>query len=295
MDLSIIIVNYNVREYLLRCLESIFKTINGITFEVIVIDNASSDGSIETVKEKYDRVKIVANPDNIGFAKANNQGLKIAKGKYILMLNPDTEVLEDSIIKMARFLDKNRKTGMCGAALLNPDFSIQNIGYNFPTLSILFKAHILGLDDLVLNPDKPMEVDWLQGSCMMIRRELLNKIGYFDEKFFIYGEEKDFCFRIKKAGWRIFSLPDCQIIHHSSKSTADCEASSFVEYHKSQLYFFRKHYPGYFINIAKIIIFMGILKKLMLLKFAFLTRERKAKLNTFKTVSKWYIKEGFKI
>jgi len=297
MDLSIIIVNYNVREYLLKCLKSIFRNTQEISFEVIVVDNASSDDSSGVVLEQFPQVKLIGNQTNLGFARANNQGIKVARGSFILLLNPDTEVIDQGFSRMLKFLKENKKVGIVGPCLLNSDGSLQNTGYKFPTLAILFKANFLGISDHPVKPDKSKQVDWLQGSCLMMKKELLNDIGLLDEDFFIYGEEKDLCFRTKKAGWEIYSLPQCEVIHHANKSAVNYQGEALVEYHRSQLRFFRKYYSHAFVNFAKIIIYLGFLKWLMvgaLFSFAFPNKKWKNKLNNFSLVSKWYIREGFR-
>lgn len=298
MNLSIIIVNYNVAEYLLKCLTSIYNSVKGIMFEVIVVDNASSDGSVEALKNEFPMVKLIVNSENLGFAKANNQGIEAASGKFVLLLNPDTEVIGQSFIEMLKFLKDNKKTGIVGPCLLNSDGSVQNTGYKFPTLGILFKVNFLGMSDQPVKLNKPEPVDWLQGSCMMIKKEVFTELGLLDEAFFMYGEEKDFCFRAKKAGWEIYSLPQCEVVHHANKSAINYQGEALVEYHKSQLHFFRKHYSAAFVNLARIIIYAGFLKRLIfgtLFSFAFPDKKRQNKLNNFSLVSKWYIKEGFKL
>ncbi|MFH1684319.1 MAG: glycosyltransferase family 2 protein [Candidatus Margulisiibacteriota bacterium] len=286
MDLSIIIVNYNVRKYLLRCLGSLFNATEGITFEVIIIDNASSDGSVEALRKNSPQVKLIANPDNAGFAKANNQGIRLARGRNILLLNPDTEIVDDSLERMARFLDQNEKAGICGPILMNADGSIQNMGYKFPAVSSFFNSRLIRAEAA----DRPYEADWIQGACLMVKRGLLEEVGDLDEKYFLYGEEKDLCFRAKAAGWKVLVLPDCGIIHHSSKSTRDCESFAFVEYHRSQAYFLKKYYPKWFRVLAGYSMFLNILKSKIALSL-FRGHNWRGKSEVFGSVLKWYKNE----
>ncbi|MFH1387046.1 MAG: glycosyltransferase family 2 protein [bacterium] len=281
-DLSIIIVSFNVKAYLLKCLNSIFKQSGKSLFEVIVVDNASIDASAEAVKNEFPQVVLVANLQNKGFAKANNQGIKITCGRNILLLNPDTKIIDNSLEKMANYLDQNKNIGICGPILLNPDRSVQNMGYMFPTLFSLFNSKLIKTKSR-----NPYEVDWVQGAGLMFKSSLLKTVGYFDEKYFMYGEEKDFCFRVKKEGWKVVVLPSCSLIHYSSQSTKGREASAFVEYHRSQAYFLRKHYSRWFSFMARWFFYLGALKNHVIASF-FTGDKWRQKRAVFSSVLKWY-------
>ena len=216
MDLSIIIVNYNVKEFLQNLIHSIYKAAQKITFEIIVIDNASNDGSVEFIRDKFPDVKIFANDKNLGFSKANNIGLKAALGKYLLLINPDTLVSEDTFDKMIRFFNDNPDAGLAGCKILNPDGSLQlACRRSFPGpwtsfckvtgLSTMFpKSRLFARYNLTyLNEDQTYEVDAISGSFMMFPREIYEKIGGLDEQFFMYGEDLDFCYRVQKAGYKV--------------------------------------------------------------------------------------------
>ncbi|MFA5413711.1 MAG: glycosyltransferase family 2 protein [Patescibacteria group bacterium] len=254
MDLSIIIVNWKVKDLLEKCLRSIFEQTKNINFEVFVVDNASGDGSIEMVREKFHQVDLTASQDNLGFAKGNNLAIKKSRGRYILLLNPDTEILDNALEKMVRFMDAHPECGISGCKLLNPDLSLQSSVRAFPDLAsqifILLKIHHLLPNTkamykyLVQNFDykKVQEVDQVMGAFMMIRREVLDKIGPLDENFWIWFEEVDFCKRAKEAGFKIFYTPEAKIIHYFGQSFKQAMGvKKQKDFNRSLSYYFKKH------------------------------------------------------
>lgn len=230
MDLSIIIVSWNVADLLKKCLDSIYKYTQGISFEIFVIDNASSDNSVAMIQENFPKIKFIINQENKGFAAANNQGASQAQGRYILLLNPDTELKEDSLSKVARFMDKQPKCGIAGCHLENPDGAHQDSVRRFPSfwdqILILLKAHHifprLAIFRRYLYVDfdysREQKVEQVMGAFFMIRREMIEQIGLLDEKFFIWFEEVDFCLRAQKAGWLVYYTPITSVIHHFGQS-----------------------------------------------------------------------------
>lgn len=255
MTLSVAIVSWNVKGLLNKCLESVFKAAKELQTEVIVVDNASSDASTEMVKNRFPQAILIENKQNIGFGAANNQAIKRSRGKYVLILNPDTEILGGSLNMMATFLNENPKVGAVGPKILNPDNSIQlTCARNYPTLTTEFfwlttlvrrfpKNRVIGhyLMSYWDHNDR-RQIDCLSGACMMVRRDVLEKSGLFDEGYFMYGEDVDLCYRIKKAGWQIWYLPQAQIIHYGGASSkAISEGASVYDRRAIQL-FFRKHY-----------------------------------------------------
>ncbi|MBN1779473.1 MAG: glycosyltransferase family 2 protein [Candidatus Buchananbacteria bacterium] len=230
MELSIIIVNWNVEKLLERCLESIYKYQGNLELEVIVVDNASKDRSLEMIKNNFPQVKLIVNQANRGFAAANNQGIEIASGRYLLLLNPDTEIKENSLHQSLEFFRTQEKVGVMGCKILNPDGSLQPSVRRFPTIT----AVILILSKIAkLLPNLPalkkylakdfdyresQAVDQVMGAFFLIKRELIEQIGVLDERFFIWFEEVDFCYRAKKAGWQIWYYPDAEIIHYGGSS-----------------------------------------------------------------------------
>ena len=234
IDVSIIIVSFNTKKLLLACLESIKRHTEGISFEVVVIDNASDDGSTKGLGKD---VRVIANRKNLGFSRANNQGIKEAKGRYILLLNSDTEFKENTLKKMVDWMDQHPKVGISTCTLLNPDGSIQATGGRFPDLLRMFLwAKFLddlpGVADLFgsYHPHTPNlfgksdfykrehRQDWVTGAFLLTRKEVLNKIGGLDEKFFMYVEEVDLCMRAKKDGWETWYIPATKVVHIGAAS-----------------------------------------------------------------------------
>ncbi|MBI3578172.1 MAG: glycosyltransferase family 2 protein, partial [Ignavibacteriales bacterium] len=230
--ISVIIVNFNVREFLHHALVSLQKAMKGIKGEIIIVDNASDDGSVEMVRRRFPTVALIANKTNLGFAKANNLGLKKAKGKHFLLINPDTLVQEDTLRVMLKFFENNPDVGLAGCKILNPDGSFQlPCRRSFPTpwvaltkmsgLSALFpRTRLFGRYNLTyLSPDETYEIDAVSGSFMMLRREAYEQVGGLDEDFFMYGEDLDWCYRIQKAGWKNYYVHSTKIIHYKGEST----------------------------------------------------------------------------
>jgi len=262
-DVSVSIVNFNAKEYLDRCLTALYKSITRHSFEVIVVDNASNDGSADLVKLKFPSAKLIVNSSNLGFIKANNIGIKNSRGRYILCLNNDTEVLDGSIDKLIDFMDSNPDAGAAGPKLLNSDRTLQmQCRREFPTLSnSLFyfsglnrffpKNKLFGGYLLTYLDDKnTVEVDCLCGAAMIVRREAIEKVGLMDESYYMYGDDIDWCYRIKKAGWKIYYLPGAEIIHYGGRGGSRRQSyRNIFEFHRAMAVFYRKHYAkkGFFI------------------------------------------------
>jgi len=229
MDLSIVIVNWNTREMLRDCLESLQAPLDGIQAEVIVVDNASEDGSVEMVGEYFQDVRLIANLDNRGFAAANNQGFDGASGRHVLLLNSDTLVHGDVLVRSIEYLDTHPKVGMMGCKVLNDDGTTQLTCSRFPSFSNLllqtFGANRLGgryfsrYQMLDWDRDDEREVDVVSGCYLMVRASVIEEIGRLDEAFFCYGEETDWCRRCQDAGWQLMFAPVGEITHFGSGST----------------------------------------------------------------------------
>jgi O-antigen biosynthesis protein len=260
LDLSIIIVNYNVKEFLQNLIHSISKSSPKISREIIIVDNASNDGSVEFIKEKFPEVNLIANNKNLGFSKANNIGMKLAKGKYILLLNPDTFVSEDTFEKMIEFFDSKPEVGLAGCKILNPDGTLQlACRRSFPGpwtsfckvtgLSKLFsKTRLFAKYNLTyLNSDQTYEVDAISGSFMMFRKELYEKIGGLDENFFMYGEDLDFCYRTQKSGYKVYYVHSTQIVHYKGESTKRSSLDETKIFYNAMHLFVKKHLSGSFL------------------------------------------------
>lgn len=255
IDLSIIIVNYNVKEFILNAIQSIYKAKNNLNLEIIVVDNNSSDGSPEIILNTFSEVKVIQNKTNLGFAKANNQGIKIAEGKFLLLLNPDTIVQEDTFTKLIHFLENHPDVGMCGCKILNPDGSLQlACRRSYPSLWVAFtkitglsnifpKSKLFGKYNLTyLDENQTYEVDAISGSFMFLRREVIDKVKGLDEDFFMYGEDLDFCYRIKQAGYKIFYVHNTSIIHYKGESTKRSNIDEIKHFYGAMQIFVKKHY-----------------------------------------------------
>lgn len=255
MDLSVIIVNYNVRQFLENALASIYRALEGINAEVFVVDNASDDGSVEMVKAKFPHVCLIENSANVGFARANNMALKLTTGRYLLLINPDTVVQEDTLKVMMQFLDAHPDAGLAGCKILNPDGSFQlPCRRSFPTpwvaftktfgLSALFpKSRLFGKYNLTyLSPDETYPVDAVSGSFMMLRREVYERVGGLDEAFFMYGEDLDWCYRIRQAGYNVYYVHATTIIHFKGESTRRSDIDEVRTFYQAMQLFVEKHF-----------------------------------------------------
>ena len=257
MILSVIIVNYNVKAFLEQALTSIRKALDGLPSEIIVVDNGSGDGSVPMMRKRFPDVHIIENHENVGFARANNQALTKAKGKYCCLVNPDTLVREDTFRVCVDYLEVQPDVGAVGCKILNPDGTLQlSCRRSIPTpwvaftkvsgLSALFSgSKTFGRYNLTyLDPDKVSEVEALSGSFMFVRSKAVDAAGMLDEDFFMYGEDLDWCYRIGKAGWKIVYLPDTQIIHYKGQSTKEATFDALHMFYEAMRLFVKKHFHG---------------------------------------------------
>jgi hypothetical protein len=255
--LSVIIVNYNVREFLHHALTSVRKAMKGIRGEILVVDNASDDGSVEMIRTRFPDVQLIVNKSNVGFAAANNIALRRARGEVLLLLNPDTVVQEDSMKVMLRFFDENPDAGIAGCKILNPDGSLQlPCRRSFPTAWVAFTkvsglssvfpgSRLFGKYNLTyLSPEETYEVDAVSGSFMMIRRDAYKDIGGLDEAFFMYGEDLDWCYRIQQAGWKNYYVHSTQIIYYKGESTRRSNIDEIKTFYDAMHLFVQKHLRG---------------------------------------------------
>lgn len=272
IDISIVIVNYNVKEFVASLLDSLEKAKEGLKVEVFVVDNASSDASVPYLKKSYPWVKFFENQENIGFAKANNQAIKIAKGKYTLLLNPDTILREDTLKTMYEHMEANPNTAAAGCKLLNPDGSFApESRREVPTPSVaLWKT--LGLTSLFpeskrfgryyqswKDEDESGRVPVLSGAFMFMRTDVLKEMDGFDERFFMYGEDIDLCYRIGSEGYHIDYVPDTSIIHYKGESTKKDKLDHHIIFNKSNYLFFRKHFSLGYSLLFRMVIVAGII------------------------------------
>lgn len=253
MDVSIIIVNWNTRDILRDCLKSVYEQTKSVSFEVIVVDNASTDGSVEMVKNDFPQVSLVENSENKGFAAANNQGMAIAKGRYVLLLNSDTVVLDNAIAKTVLFADDYPEAAVVGCRVLNPDKTLQPTCFMFPSLlnmilssTYLYKlfprSQFFGRERMSWwDRGDIREVDVVTGCYMLVQKKAIDQIGMMDETFFMYAEEMDWCWRFKSAGWKVMYTPDAQIIHLGGQSSQQVKPQMIMQLRGSILLFFSKH------------------------------------------------------
>jgi len=246
-DLSIVIVSWNTKEYILLCLTSIFEKGQGMGSEVILVDNGSRDGSGSEVKRAFPFVHVIQNEENLGFSKAVNQGLQKASGRYVLLLNPDTQVKNGAIRQLVSFMDECSDAGVAGAQLLNGDGSKQNSIANFPSLATeLFNKSLLRrlfpkkFPGKERNYPEPVEVDSVIGACMMVRRVALEQVGLLDEDYFLFLEETDWCYRMKRARWKVYYVPQAEVFHFQGRSAGKDRKRAKVEYYRSRYHFFKK-------------------------------------------------------
>jgi len=286
MDLSVIIVNWNTKNLLLQCLESVYQTIKRVEMEVFVVDNGSMDGSIAAAKGRFPEVKFIQNEINLGFARANNQALSLAKGRYLLLLNPDTQVKKGAMERLISFMDAHPEAGGAGAQLLNSDGSRQNSIANFPSLAteLLNKSLLRWFFPSVFpgkerNYPEPIEVDSVIGACMVVKRDAIEPVGLLDEGYFLFLEETDWCYRMRRTGWKIYHVPQAEIYHFQGKGVEMEKKKARVEYYRSLYRFFKKNRGrlqwfilliGSVIKLVVELVFMGI-----------------ASLLTFFTIKKW--------
>ena len=270
MKLSIIIVNWNTQDFLKNCLGSIFNQPIHCEYEVWVVDNASTDESIVNIENLYPKVKLIRNPNNVGFGHANNQAVRLAVGDYFLILNPDTLVHPGTIDTLAAYLATCPQAAAVGPRLLNADGSLQISAFPAPTLGRelwrlfhLDKIISIGQYPHAHFSNKPLKVDVLMGACLLIRSEMVKQIGLFDEDFFIYSEEVDLCERIRKSGWELHWIPNAQVTHFGGMSTRQVAKAMFLELYRNKIKFFRKHRGKYQANLYKFILKAAALTRII--------------------------------
>lgn len=276
MQLSVIIVNWNTKKLLEACLSSIYKFTKDVTFEVIVVDNGSEDGSQAMVKTKFPQVKLILNKENLGFTKANNQGIKIAKGEYILLLNSDTYLVENSLKKLVAKAKSIDNLGALGPKLLNEDRTIQQSAGFFPHLPQI--AYWMSfLDDLpggaILRPyhidhdsfyQKDQEVDWVTAAAILVKKRVIGRVGALDENIFMYGEEVDWCFRIKRENFKVFYSPSAKIVHIGRGSSGKISQNAILGEYKGIIYFYQKHRTFLALQIARLLLKIGALARMVI-------------------------------
>lgn len=268
LDLAIVVVSYNTRALLRACLKSVVASVDqgSLRAQVIVVDNASTDDSVAMVSQCFPQAHLIANENNVGFAAANNQALRWLGfdggadapppgqlPRYILLLNPDTEVRGQALATLVSFLDAHRQVGAAGARLVYPDGRPQHSAFGFPGIAQTFldffpinhrlaNSRINGRYPARWYEGGPFPVDHPLGACLMVRREVVEEVGLLDERFFMYCEEIDWCMRIKRLGWGIYCVPQAEVVHREAQSTGQFRQAMFVALWRSRLLLYDKHY-----------------------------------------------------
>jgi GT2 family glycosyltransferase len=254
MDLSIIILNTNDREYLTKCLESLQTCTTCASVEIIVVDNASTDGSVEMVERRFPDVKIIRNKENLGFTKGNNVGIRASQGRYLFLLNSDIVVLKNCIDELVRYMDRNPRIGLLGPRILNPDLTHQSSCRRFPTLwnnfctavglaSILKGTRLFSGEHMFyFSGDSALDVDVLVGCFSVVRRAAMEEFGLLDEALYMYGDDVDWCRRCWNAGWPVSFFPGAQAIHYKATSTKRDPIRYAIMQQRSVLYYWNKYH-----------------------------------------------------
>lgn len=272
-DLSVVIVSYQSQEFLPRCLASLENARRNLNLEVFVVDNASSDSGVEMVKAHFPNVVLIKNESNVGFARANNQALVLTKGRYVMLLNPDTELQangSDALGILIDFMEQHPSAGACGPRLAYGDRSLQHSAFRFPTLMQVYfdlfppnwrlaNSRLNGrFPKRLYDSGKPFLIDHPLGAALVVRRAAAEQIGWLDEGYFIYVEELDWCFRLKRAGWQVWCVPAAEILHYEGQSTKQFPDKMFVELWKSRRLFFSRNYSPAFNAILAPLVRLGM-------------------------------------
>lgn len=271
VDVSIIILNYNTCRLTMDCLRSVYDSETRYSYEIILIDNNSHDDSVEMISKEFPDVLLIANSENVGFAKGNNQGMEASSGRYVLLLNSDTVVRKDTLETMVAFMDSRPDLGASGCKVILPDGSLDKAcKRGFPTPSASF-YYAFGFSKLFpdrprfngyqlgyLDPDDSYPVDCLVGAFMLLRRETIEQVGGLDETFFMYGEDLDWCYRIKAAGWGIYYYPQTSIVHLKGGSARRRPFKIVYEFHRAMILFHKKHYSRRYNSMINGAVYAGV-------------------------------------
>ena len=287
MDISVCIVNFNSKKQLEKCLNTIKPAIKPLSYEVIIIDNYSKDGSQELIKKHFEKVRLITNNRNNGYTSEINRAMKIGKGKYKLIMNPDSRLMPKSINNLVTFMKQKEKSGIVGPLVLNEDGSFQwscrrgvarpfavfcyflGIAKLFPKYPIFTGYHLNHLDVKEIN-----EVSGVSGSCMLVDQELINDIGYFDERFFAYQEDSDYCLRAINSGWKVYYNPNSTVIHKGGHGGSNSVPfRSIFEWHRSYILYYFKHFSKDYGMVFNILYFVIMVSKLIFSEILFMIRK----------------------
>ena len=286
MDISVCIVNFNSKKQLEKCLNTIKPAIKPLSYEVIIIDNYSKDGSQELIKKHFEKVRLITNNRNKGYTSEINRAMKIGKGKYKLIINPDSRLMPKSINNLVTFMKQKERSGIVGPLVLNEDGSFQwscrrgvarpfavfcyflGIAKLFPQYPIFTGYHLNHLDVKEIN-----EVSGVSGSCMLVDQELINDIGYFDERFFAYQEDSDYCLRAINSGWKVYYNPNSTVIHKGGHGGSNSVPfRSIFEWHRSYILYYFKHFSKDYGIVFNSLYFVIMVSKLIFSEILFMIR-----------------------
>ncbi|OGE87917.1 MAG: hypothetical protein A3J07_00160 [Candidatus Doudnabacteria bacterium RIFCSPLOWO2_02_FULL_49_13] len=264
MDLSVIILTYNAKDLLRQCLQSVFASATGFEFEVLVPDNGSTDGAIEMVKAEFPRAKLIENGRNLGFAKGNNVAIKQAAGRYVLLLNPDTTVRLETLDLSIKYMDAHSDVGIMGGKVILPNGQLHEAcRRRFPNPANAFlrlfgfrKFSNYNYRNVPVNQE--MEVDSVVGAYLLIRKSVIDRIGLLDERFFMYGEDLDWCWRAKAAGFKVMYYPKAELTHYLYGSARFVKFRSVAWAHEAMKIFYRKHYANQHNPLFNALVYLGI-------------------------------------
>lgn len=300
MDISIIIVNWNTKDLLFECLNSIISTVKDLSFEILIVDNASADGSVKAIRSRYPDINVIENKENLGFAIANNLALNQMNGQYALLLNTDALLTENAVRALYDFMESRPNAAIACGQLLNHDGSKQNSIANFPSLaSLMLNETLLRVIFPNKYPSKrreyssPIEIESCIGACMIVRKSSLDEVGMFDEDYFFFFEETDLAYRMKQAGWKTYFIPTVRIFHAQGKSVGTGANSRIMFYRSRYIYVKKSHkysYP-FIYTVIFIRLFVNTLLSLLGILLTFgLVNSLKMKLITYTQLITWHLK-----
>jgi N-acetylglucosaminyl-diphospho-decaprenol L-rhamnosyltransferase len=270
IDVTVAIVSLNTRDLLAACLRSVFAS-TGVSLDVWVVDNRSTDGSAEMVARDFPSARLVRNDTNRGFAAANNVAIRDARSRYVLLLNPDTVIPHDAIRELVAFMDAHPKAGICGPQVRFPDGRFQSCGYRFPTLageirqskrSGALMRRLVGEETPLEVPGHPVEREWVDGCCLLIRASTVKEIGLLDEQYFLYAEELDWCFQARACGWQVYAVPPVTIVHYLGQSSSQISDFSLGCLVETRLRYYRKNHGVGTAAVISVVYILGCLKQL---------------------------------
>ncbi|MCK5451650.1 MAG: glycosyltransferase family 2 protein [Candidatus Omnitrophica bacterium] len=303
MDISIVIVNWNAEQYLERCLKSIADAVGDLVYEVIVLDNDSSDNSLKILKKFVPDVKIIESKENLGFGRGVNYASDRASGEFLVIMNPDIKIMKEAFKEIHSFFKSHPEAGIVGPKIINPDGSLQALGGGESPLSLwaafnhyFFLAkkmgHIPFFRGIYVSGETqiPLEVGWVTGACFMIRNSLFKEIGMFDEDFFMYSEDVDLCYRVKKKGWKIFYIPDAEVVHYLGVSTFQVWDKIIAQQGNNTVRLFRKHRGKAALFIFRTFLSFGFVLRIFITYFKYIFSGKSIFLEKYK-----YLKKCFKM